>query len=414
MSRTTDLPRTAVPQGVASFLPDLAARKRDVESRVLTAFGRWGYREVVPPLFEYLDVLSQGLVPEMIERGYKLEDRQDGRLMVVSPDATAQVARLAAARQDPADRPTRYGYATNVFAHAEAHQGRPREVFQVGAELLGAGGLEADLEIITLLMTVLRDLGITGFSVAVGHSRYFRAILEALALSDEDNDTLTEAVFRKDVPAMRALLLSRGVDGAQVESITRIPLLIGGTEVFATARDLTRCKGAHDALDHLEALVSGLSERGMGEHVLVDLGEIRDLDYYTGIVFEVLVPGLGFDLGGGGRYDDLVGRFGHPMDAIGFALDVERLIEARTRCGIDDARSGVDYVVEGASADAHRLAVRLREQGLCAVAALPGERADAVLRATADGVVLVEKDRETAVSLDDLVSAKRKERRAVP
>jgi ATP phosphoribosyltransferase regulatory subunit len=371
MPRSTDLPRTAVPQGVASFFPDLAARKRHLEAKALSTFAAWGYREVVPPLFEYLDVLGQGLAPETVARGYKVEDRNDGRMMLLRPDVTAQVARMAAARREDPARPHRYGYAAAVFTHAEAHRGRPREVFQVGAELLGPGGASADAEILSLLVTLLKDLGLSGFTLALGHAGYFQAILDDLGLDDDTRAELGTAMLRKDAPAVREGLASAGVAAPVCDAVAKAPFLIGGREVFAEARALTAARGAHAALDHLEAVAAELFAAGMEGHVLVDLGETRDLAYYTGVVFEVLVPDIGFALGGGGRYDDLVGRFGHPMDAVGFALDVERVLEAMTRAGVAAAVPRLHCVVEGP--EAHDAAARLRARGLSVARVLAGE-----------------------------------------
>ncbi len=380
----TGLPVTAVPQGGAAFFPDVAAKKRHVEARVLSTFSGWGYREVVPPLFEYLDILSRGLAPDVVARGYKIEDRKDGRLMVIRPDVTAQVARMAAARKDDPAVPHRYGYATNVYTQQEAHRGRPREVFQVGAERLGPGGVAADVEIVSLLISTLRELGLSGFVVAMGQAGYFQAILDGMDLPDGASRELTRAVARKDAASIRTVLTQAGVATEQIDALTQIPFLIGGTEVFAAARKLTRSKEAVAALDHLEAVVAGLAECGMGEHVLVDLGEIRDLNYYTGLVFEALVPDVGFELGGGGRYDGLMGRFGHPMDATGFALDVERVMEAMSRASVAVAVPCLDYVVTGDLPAAHQLAARLREAGLSVVTGLTSE-ADGAAQLTVQG-----------------------------
>jgi len=443
MSRTTDLPRTAVPPGVATFYPDLAARKRHVEARALSTLAGWGYLDVVPPLFEYLDVLAQGLAPEMVERGYKIEDRQDGRLMVLRPDVTAQVARMAAARREDPAVPHRYAYAVGVFSHAEAHRGRPREVFQVGAELLGPGGREADAEVLSLLATTLRELGLEDFTVALGHAGYFQAVLDDLGLAEGPRAALLDAMCRRDAPAVGRLLAAAGADPARCEQVARIPFLLGGREVFEAARALTAVPAAHAALDHLEAVSAALEAAGLGRHLRVDLGETRDLAYYTGVVFEaaraltavpaahaaldhleavsaaleaaglgrhlrvdlgetrdlayytgvvfeVLVPELGFELGGGGRYDDLVGRFGHPMHAVGFALDVERVIEALVRAGVPLPAPALDWVVAGPPADAHRAAAALRTRGLKVAVALPDEAPDVPrLRVEGDRLAVV-------------------------
>ncbi len=389
MSYLHDLPRTAVPRGVASFLPDLAARKRQLESRALRTFRQWGYREVAPPLFEYLEVLSQGLVPETVARGYKIEDRQDGRLMVLRPDITAQVARLAAARQEDPHTPHRFGYTSNVFTQVEAHSGQPREVFQVGVELLGPGGVEADLEVLSLLISLLQEIGLGNFVVALGQSGFVQGVLTSLNLPEDARAAMTQAVHGKDIAAIRGLLQAADADEATCAALERIPFLIGEPEVIDTGRSLTTDPSALAALDHLQTVVDGLTAAGLGKHLLIDLGEIRDLSYYTGVVFEVLDPSMGVELGGGGRYDDLVGRFGHPMDAIGFALDVERVMEAQLRAQGPVESAALDYRVVAAQSVSAPVR-QLREAGLQVGVVLPGEATEKVplLQVTGDQLTL--------------------------
>ncbi|MDH5526387.1 MAG: ATP phosphoribosyltransferase regulatory subunit [Nitrospirota bacterium] len=404
MNRSTDLARAMVPRGTVPFFPELAARKRTVEARLWDTFSRWGYREIIPPLFEYLDVLSQGLAPETVAAGYKLEDRQDGRLMVLRPDVTAQVARMAAARRDNPATPHRYAYQTGVFSHTDAHRGRPREVFQAGVELLGPGGYSADAEVLALLITALRDLGLDDFIVSTGQARYFKAILGDLGLSDGVGAELTRAMGRKDVPSIRAILAAAGVDAAKADRVARIPLLIGGREVLETARGLTKCADALAALDHLEKVAEALDSCGLGRHLSMDLGEVRDMDYYTGVVFDVLAPGMGIELGGGGRYDDLLGRFGHPMPAIGFALDVERVLEAIGRAGVPLAAEGPLFRVSGTLPDAHRAAAALRARGLNAVVALKNDTGGTALEAQGERLFRVSAQGRQPVDVETLVS----------
>jgi ATP phosphoribosyltransferase regulatory subunit len=209
---------------------------------------------------------------------------------------------------------------------------------------------------------------------------------------------------RKDSPSIRTTLREAGVDAARVEAAARIPLLIGGREVLETARGLTGCADALAALDHLEQVAQALDSCGLGDHVAFDLGEVRDMDYYTGVVFDVLAPGMGIELGGGGRYDDLLGRFGHPMPAIGFALDVERVLEALGRAGVALGGEAPIYRVSGGLSDAHRAAAALRARGLNAVVALKTDSGGTGLEVQGSQLFRVSASGREPVDVDTLVS----------
>lgn len=322
-----DLPLS--PVGMATLLPHAAQRVRYIEQVVLTCLGRWGYQEIIPPSFEYLDVLSAGLEPELLEKCYKFVDRTTGRILLLRPDATAQIAKIVAMGMAGPALPLRLSYRTTVFRYEPEHAGREREIFQLGAELIGTDDVAADAEIIALAADCLKQLGVQAFKISVGHVAFFKVLLAASGLSVEAQKRAEQAASRKDLALLEEILAAERVAKARARAILRTPGLFGGEEVLEQGRALAgRNPTLRKILDRLETVYSALVSGGLRSHVLLDLGEFRGFDYYDGIVFDIFVSGIGSELGGGGRYNHLIGRFGRDIPSTGFAFDVDRLFRA--------------------------------------------------------------------------------------
>ncbi len=320
--------RSLIPVGMSTFLPDAARRIRHLEQTLLGVLTSGGYEEVILPMFEYLDVLAPGLESELIQKCYQFVDRATGRLMLLRPDATAQIARTIAMGMMGTTLPLRLCYRTSVFRYEREHAGRDREIFQVGAELIGVDGVTGDAEVLTLLLDCLRAVGLPSFKVAVGHVGFFTALLVRAGLSKEGQKRVEQAAARKDMPLLETLLAQDGVPHAMARVILEALELCGGQEVLVRGRKLVgRDRTLTRPLDRLaqvyERLVGSVQQA-----LLIDLGEFRGFEYYDGIVFDVFAPGIGAELGGGGRYDHLMGRFGRTAASTGFALDVDRLFRA--------------------------------------------------------------------------------------
>jgi ATP phosphoribosyltransferase regulatory subunit len=332
--------RSQIPKGVATFLPVAAGEKRSVEDTVLAVFAEHGYREVIPPTFEYLDVLSPGLDAELIEKSYKVVDRATGRILVLRPDVTAQIARMVAMGMLDEPLPLRLCYSANVFRYEPEHAGRDREFFQMGIELIGPKGTAADVEPIVVAAECLRRLGITAFMIAIGQGAFFNALLARAGVSPSLQHQLRVAAARKDISRMEALLRGAGVRGRTAKAILAVPALFGRREVLeAAARLAPRNDECRRALARLREVWDRLTAGGLGERLVVDLGEVRRMEYYTGLVFDIYADGLGTEVGGGGRYDHLIGRFGREVPSTGFAFDVDCLLHLRAAQG--GQRSGV-------------------------------------------------------------------------
>ena len=308
------------------MLPEAAQRVRHLEATLLMTLNRWGYQEIIPPIFEYLDVLSVGLEADVIDKSYTLVDRGSGRTLLLRPDATAQIARMVAMGLLGSQFPLRLCYRTTVFRYEPEHAGREREIFQVGAELIGADSVETDAEILGLLIDCLTQLGLSGFKISLGHVGFFKALLGKAGLSPESRKRADHAAARKDLSHLEEVLLEAGVGRRKARAILEVPGLYGGDEVLERGAAIAgRDPQLRSALDRLARVYRLLGSAGRKGHLLLDLGELRGFDYYDGVVFDVFTNGLGCELGGGGRYDHLIGRFGRDVPSTGFALDVDRL-----------------------------------------------------------------------------------------
>ena len=340
--------RSLVPVGMATILPHAADQVRRIEARLLEQVSSWGYDELILPTFEYLDVLAPGLEAELLETCYQFIDRTTGRTLLLRPDATAQVARTIGMGLTGDALPQRLSYRTSVFRYEPEHAGRGREIFQVGAELVGVDDVTGDYEIISLVIECLRAIGLRSFTIALGHVGFIKGLLMRSGLSALGQKRAEQAAARKDLPRLEELLASERIAKSAAKAIREAPELTGQEEVLERGRALAAGDPALlGPLDRLAQLYQLLCAAGHRERLLLDLGEFRGFDYYDGVVFDVFASGVGAELGGGGRYDHLIGRFGRDLPSTGFALDVDHLFRAVEipQAGANGPR--IDYVVAG-------------------------------------------------------------------
>lgn len=348
--------RSLVPIGMATILPHAARQVRRLERDFLGEVGRWGYEEIILPTLEYLDVLAPGLEAELVEKSYKLADRTTGRMLLLRPDATAQIARTVGMGLTGSTLPLRLSYRTSVFRYQPEHGGRDREIFQVGAELIGVDDGGGDSEIISLLIECLRAIGLRSFTVSVGHVGFSKGLLVRAGLSAQGQKHAEQAVAKKDLPRLEEVLARERVSKTLTAAILEAPELYGREEVLERGRALAAGDPMlQGPLDRLAQVYQLLCVSGYGESLLLDLGEFRGFDYYDGVVFDVFAEGVGAELGGGGRYDHLIGRFGRPLPSTGFALDVDRIFHAAVNGNGDEEWLKAEYLVAGSHRRARRV-----------------------------------------------------------
>ena len=225
--------RSLVPVGMATILPHAAKQVRRLEEDLLAQINGWGYDEIILPTFEYLDVLVPGLEPELIEQCYQFVDRTTGRTLLLRPDATAQIARTVAMGLTGTMLPLRLSYRTSVFRYEREHAGRGREIFQVGAELIGLDDVTSDSEVIGLMIECLHRIGLQSFKVSLGHVGFIKGLLARSGLSALGQKLAEQAAARKDLPRLEEVLASERISKAAARAIREAPELYGQEEVLS-------------------------------------------------------------------------------------------------------------------------------------------------------------------------------------
>ena len=320
-----------MPAGVQCFVGEEARVRRAVEEQVVSVFEGWDFQEIIPPLFDYADVFASA---DLTPRTYSFVGR-DGSLLALRPDFTSLLAKIAAGRLSQSPLPLRLYYSGEVLRYEPPRAGRRSELYQMGLEHLGGEPRAADCEVLAVAAECLERLGVNGWVLALGHVGVFNGILAGAPLEEAQWLALRDRVESKDeegvAEAARAARLSPTVSAALVG----LTGLTGDPRVLDKAEDALRgFAPALAAVSELRSVVAALDEAGLRGRLAVDLGEVRGLDYYTGLVFRAYAPGLGSEVGGGGRYDALLARFGRPLPAVGFMLGLDRLALLLERQGV--------------------------------------------------------------------------------
>lgn len=309
----------AIPPGALDLTGEAVRRRRALQRATLGPLEQAGYEELIPPAFEYEDTFIRAGGPAVAARLVRFPDR-DGRILALRYDFTASLARVAATTFSSANRTLRLCYSGTVFRQEPERGGRPREMLQVGAELLGQGDLAADIEVVRLTIALLRAAGLGDFQINLGHVGVLAAGLEAV--EEPLRAEVRRWIDRKDRGSLQGALKSLSGDAC---TLMTLPFVIGRRDALEDAA--RSAPGASlPGLEHLLALDAALRPEERA-HLVYDLGEVRGLDYYTGIHFELYIAGAGRAAGAGGRYDDLMGRFGRPMPAVGVSLDLDTIAE---------------------------------------------------------------------------------------
>jgi ATP phosphoribosyltransferase regulatory subunit len=313
-----------IPSGTRDVLPDEMREMRAITEALRGVFERHGYGEVYTPALEYEAVLARadklGVTPASPSPppAYRLFD-ETGAVLVLRSDMTVPIARVAATRYAHSEPPLRFCYLAHCYRGVRPQRGQPRELLQAGIELLGAPAPEGTVEALTVLCRALDATGLADYRIGLGDASLFPALMAGVAVPELARAELLAALARRDFVELERLLGVAGLPAADAQLLLSLPQRRGGPEVLA---DLPG--PAAEAVAGLR-VVHELLEPAVAARVIFDLGLVRSLGYYTGAVFEVYDPALGAPLGGGGRYDELLGRFGRSLPAVGFALGVDRL-----------------------------------------------------------------------------------------
>lgn len=316
------------PVGLTDLLCDESELKFSIESTAREVFKSYGYRMVQTPTFEYFDVYNVS-TPTQAENMFKFFDT-DGRMLALRPDITPSIARMAATKSTDEELPIRISYLGSAFRNEENFsQARQREFTQLGVELIGDNSAQADAEIIEIAIKTLKKSGLNNFQIDLGQVEFFKGLVEQAGLSDNEKSALQTHINDKDFIAIQTELEKFNIDKYTKEMFLNLSTMFGGIEIVEnTLNDLELNKRSKDALNNLKAVYEILVDKGLDKFVSIDLGMVQNIDYYTGIIIRGFTYGVGFPVCSGGRYDNLLAKFGRNLPATGVAIGVERVMSS--------------------------------------------------------------------------------------
>lgn len=306
-----------IPSGTRDVLPDETREVRAITDALRSVFERSGYGEVYTPALEYESVLARA---DMVDAqpAYRVFD-ETGAVLVLRSDMTVPIARVVATRYPTVAPPLRFCYLAHCYRGVRPQRGQPRELLQAGIELIGAPAPQGTAEALGVLCAALDAVGLDGYSIGLGDASLFPSLMASLGVPEQARPRLLAALVNRDFVGLEQELAVLDLEAGERELLLEVPQRRGGPDVLAAS-----ASAVADAAANMRE-VHDLLEPSVAARVIFDLGLVRSIGYYTGAVFEVYDPALGSPIGGGGRYDDLLGRFGRPLPAVGFALGVERL-----------------------------------------------------------------------------------------
>lgn len=391
---------SGAPRGVKALLYEEAVLKERIERKVLALFHSHGYARVETPAMEFLDSLSKGLTAESLKKVITFSDPAGGgKPLALRSDITPQIARIAATTLASRQAPLRLCYADSVFrSHTPGAVGK-MEIYQAGVELLGVSSPEADAEIIAIAIESLSRLGFPGAQMAISHVGYIESTMDELSLDETQRAQIRRAMGKKDSRGLTSALDMAKAAGPARDALLRAPALFGNPSVLSEAATVN--SGARAAVDNLLEITEDISRYGLLEKVIIDMGETRGMDYYTGVTFEGFVKGISSRALSGGRYDKLLSLYGTDMPATGFAIGIDVILDHLYRNGEPSGWAPADALVTcqiGAERKAVEFAAKLRERGLRVLRYLKspsGDDAVEYARSVKVGVVVVVGAEET-------------------
>ena len=367
-----------LPAGIEEVLPPQSWRLEQVRREVLDLYRCWGYELVIPPFIEYLESLLTGAGNDLDLQTFKLTDQLTGRMMGVRADMTPQAARIDT-HPMKSDFPSRLCYLGTVLHTRPDGFAGSRSPMQVGAELFGHAGVDSDIEILSLVLETLSLTGVKDVHMDLGHVGIFRGLARDADLDRDQEIALFEALQRKAVSDIDALLGQTSASSEQRQRLARLADLNGDEGMLAEARSVL--SGAGDAviaaLDNLCEISEAMHRRMPDNRFYYDLAELRGYNYQTGLVFAAFVPGYGQEIARGGRYDEIGRVFGRARPATGFSTDLKTLIDLG--CTGAALSGGAIYAPADDDTDLQQVIRDLRNKGekvVCELSAQPGGAGD--------------------------------------
>ncbi|TDL32549.1 ATP phosphoribosyltransferase regulatory subunit [Jeotgalibacillus sp. S-D1] len=314
------------PMGMRDTFPHLYKMKKNIRSKVENEMSAWGYQFLETPTLEYDETVGEASAI-LDQQLFKLLDQQ-GRTLVLRPDMTAPIARVAASKLLQDRNPLRLAYSANVFRAQQREGGRPAEFEQMGVELIGDSSVSADAETIALLVSSLKAAGLKDFTISIGHMEFVRQLFLQIVGTEDRSQQLRRYLYDKNYVGYRKHVESLPLSSIDKQRLMRLLTIRGNGSSIADARALLEGEQGTKPLAELQELIEVLQDYNVEDYVTIDVSLVSHMSYYTGVLFEVYADRVGYSLGNGGRYNHLLQKFGAGVGATGFGIRLDYLMEA--------------------------------------------------------------------------------------
>lgn len=323
--------RKFMPEGVEDINPSDYEKKEWMQVKTKEVFKSFGYNQILTPTFEYYDLFSEFDTAIDLDETYKLID-ENGKILVLRPDATIPVARMAATNYGSIDEHLKFMYFTSVYRSSDFRAGGKREFTQAGIEYFGNENPEADAEVIVTSIKSLKNLNFSNIHIDIGQVDYFKGLMSELHISEQDKDKIRILIENKNLADLDATLVELNISDKYKKLLSNIPYLYGDIdEVIKKANQLAINDTMKKAVENLYEIYEIIKDYGYQEYVFVDLGLINHIHYYSGMIFQGYIDNFGFPVLSGGRYDDLLKKFGKEIAATGFAMNMDQVLQATSQ-----------------------------------------------------------------------------------
>lgn len=335
-----------IPQGVEDTHSNVYEAKERIVTNIKEVFKTFGYRQILTPTFEYYDLFLKSKRTIRRNEMFKLID-SNGEILVLRPDITTPIARMAASYKNIQGKNLKFFYSTNIFRINKDNNNTKREFTQAGIEYIGNSSEDADGEILACAIECFLKCNIQDFKMDIGQAAFFKGLVNEINIDDENIELLKDLIENKNFAEVKEISRKLNVSGKAKEVIDKMPYLYGNPEnVLSMAKNLVLNKEMEEGLINLEKVYQVLVDYGFSEYVSLDLGLINHIDYYTGVIFKGYLNNYGKEVMSGGRYDDLVAEYGHKVPATGMGINIDELIDAMESINlIKEERTKTDYVV---------------------------------------------------------------------
>ena len=354
------------PEGVRDIYNTECRKKLRTQEKLHDVLHAYGYQDIQTPTFEYFDVFRKEIGTISSRELYKFFDR-DGNTLALRPDITPSIARAAATLFETEEYPVRLCYMGNTFINHSSYQGRLKENTQMGAELIGMDSIEADAEMLAMVVDGLKKVGLKEFQVNIGHVDFIQSLMDATGLEEEEKSEIHDLIINRNYFGVEEILDKQDAADNIKAAFQVLSELMGDVEILDQAMEIAPNNSARLAVSYLQQLYQLLTLYGVEDHITFDLSMSGSYGYYTGVVFRAYTYGTGDAIVRGGRYDNLLGKFGENTPSIGFAIIIDELMSALSRQKIPVETREMNMIVytEATQKWAISLAKNFRSKGKC-------------------------------------------------